>query len=212
MTRRAHHLQDDCLFDYYFAEQRGDLIDPPVAEHLTDCHACDARFAEIARFMDGLRAQAEAEADAIFTPERLRAQQQLVAHRIEHVGRAARVITFPRPFAKRTILVPSSHMAPRWTAAWVAAALFIGVALGASYEFGWRGRFAPWPNTVAQTTAPRPSRLAPLATRDTGQAPDVADDDAFLSELDNALDRPRSRELQPFDALTPHVREVSDVR
>ena len=36
----------------------------------------------------------------------------------------------------------------------------------------------------------------------------VADDDAFLLDLELALQRPNTRELEPFDALTPHVREI----
>jgi hypothetical protein len=40
----------------------------------------------------------------------------------------------------------------------------------------------------------------------------VAADDAFLSELELALERPHTRELVAFDALTPHVREVRDKR
>jgi len=35
-----------------------------------------------------------------------------------------------------------------------------------------------------------------------------ASDEAFLSDLEVALERPHTSELQPFDALTPHVREV----
>ena len=42
---------------------------------------------------------------------------------------------------------------------------------------------------------------------------DTFDDDVFLPELEFALARPHTRELQPFDALTPHVREIgSQVR
>jgi hypothetical protein len=37
---------------------------------------------------------------------------------------------------------------------------------------------------------------------------DPLDDEAFLLELEFALARPHTHELQPFDALTPHVREV----
>jgi len=32
--------------------------------------------------------------------------------------------------------------------------------------------------------------------------------DAFLTELEFALQRPHTRELQPFDVLTPHAREI----
>ena len=41
---------------------------------------------------------------------------------------------------------------------------------------------------------------------------DGAADDVFLSELEFALDRPRTRELVAFDAFTPHVREIRDIR
>jgi hypothetical protein len=41
---------------------------------------------------------------------------------------------------------------------------------------------------------------------------DGAADDAFLSELEFALDRPQTRELVAFDAFTPHVREIRDSR
>jgi hypothetical protein len=37
---------------------------------------------------------------------------------------------------------------------------------------------------------------------------DSIDDDAFLMQLEFALERPHTQELQPFDALTPHVREI----
>ena len=37
-------------------------------------------------------------------------------------------------------------------------------------------------------------------------------DDAFLSELEASLERPRTRALQPFDDLTPHVREIRAIR
>jgi hypothetical protein len=90
-------------------------------------------------------------------------------------------------------------------AAAAAAGLFVGVAVGASYQYGaHRGILT---ETLArQTTAPR---LMPAGTR--GMSPaQVAADDAFLSDLETALERPHTRELLAFDALTPHVREVSN--
>ena len=37
----------------------------------------------------------------------------------------------------------------------------------------------------------------------------IADDeDVFLSELELALERPRTHELRPFDAFTPRVRDA----
>jgi anti-sigma factor RsiW len=108
---RAHHLQEERLFDSYLAERGGQPIDPPVAEHLADCGACGSRYAELSAFMDGLRRDGEAEADAIFTPERLRAQQQQIARRIASVGRAARVLSFPGRLVQRTMDASASRNA-----------------------------------------------------------------------------------------------------
>jgi anti-sigma factor RsiW len=196
----SRHVQDDRLLDAYLAARQLEPIDPPVAEHLADCGACGARYEELAQVMDVLRVEGEAEADAVFTPERLRQQHQQIARRIEHVGRAARIISFPGRFVRRTMTASTSSTAPRWAAAAAAAGLFIGVALGASYGWGARTR-----------ALPGDMRLRPVATQGTDPV-DVAADDAFLSELELALERPHTRELLAFDALTPHVREIRDTR
>lgn len=212
MTDRARHLQDARLFDCYFSARHGDAPDPPVVEHLNDCESCHARYAEIAGLLDRLRQQGEAEADALFPPDRLRVQHQRIAHRIAHVGRAARVLSFPRQLVDRTITASPSHTAPRWIAAAAAAGLFVGVALGASYGWQWRAGSAPPAAVSENAAAAGVTAWTPIPTRGTAPAPDVAADDAFLSELELALDRPRTSELQPFDALTPHVREIRDGR
>jgi hypothetical protein len=51
------------------------------------------------------------------------------------------------------------------------------------------------------------ARVTPAAARGVN-----ADDAEFLSDLELALERPHTRELQAFDALTPHVREIRDQR
>ena len=209
MIHRAHHLQEERLFDSYLAERGGAPIDPPVAEHLADCAACGARYAELTTFMDALRRDGDAEADAIFTPERLRLQQQQIAHRIALVGRPARVLSFPGRIVRRTIDASVSRSAPRWVAAAAAAGLFVGVAVGASFQ--WRAQLQTRQGFLADAGRARAPRLAPVATRGSGPA-DVASDDAFLSDLEFALERPHTRELQAFDALTPHVREIRDQR
>jgi len=206
VRHRAHHLHDERLFDCYLTERGGDAIDPPTAEHLTDCDECSARYAELASFMDTLRRDGETEADAVFTAERLRAQQQQIARRLEQVGRPARVISFPSRIVRRTIGASQSRMAPRWVAAAAAAGLFVGVALGASYE--WNQRRVPAASFGARDLN---SRIAPVATRGS-EAVDIANDDAFLSDLELALERPHTQELQAFDAFTPHVREIRDER
>ena len=209
MITRAHHLQEERLFDSYLAERGGEPIEPPVAEHLADCAACGARYAELTTFMNALRRDGDAEADAIFTPERLRQQQQQIVRRIALVGRRARVLSFPGRIVRRTIEASGSRSAPRWVAAAAAAGLFVGVVVGASFQR--RSQVMGRQTFLSDAARGRGPRMTPVATRGTGQA-DVASDDTFLSDLEIALERPHTRELQAFDALTPHVREIRDTR
>ena len=207
---RTPHLAERLLFESYLAQQAGQPLDPPTAEHLADCPECAASFAGIVSMMDGVRAAGESEADQVFTPERLRAQQQAIAGRIEHVGRSARVISFPGRAADSRTRGSAARTAPRWVAAAAAAGLFIGAALGASYQWQVRAHGPAALHMARQTATPNLGpHVAPVATRGIGPAPSAADEDAFLSDLEAALARPRTRELQPFDALTPHVRDVS---
>ncbi|OFW18137.1 MAG: hypothetical protein A3F69_03245 [Acidobacteria bacterium RIFCSPLOWO2_12_FULL_66_10] len=203
MIYRARHLQDDRLFECYLAERHGEPMDLPAAEHLADCGPCGSRYADLATFMEALRRDGEAEADAVFTPDWLKTQQQQIAHRLEHVGRPARVISFPEPSARRAMTASVSRTAPRWVAAAAAAGLFVGVALTASYEWGSQARAARQ-RIALDAATPRP-RVTPAV----GRVESNAADEAFLSELEFALERPHTRELLAFDALTPHVREVS---
>ena len=208
MIHRAHHLQDERLFDSYMAERKGEPVDPPIVEHLADCESCGARYAELTAFMDTLRHAGDAEADSIFTVDRLRVQRQQIARRIEHAARPARVISFPGRLVRRTINASTARTAPRWSAAATAAALFLGAALGASYQWGARrGQRL----IVPDTSTARATRMTSLAPRGTDPA-DIAADDAFLSDLEIALERPHTLELQAFDALTPHIREIRDQR
>ena len=73
MNARLPHLQDDSLTDCYFAERRGEALDPPAAEHLADCQSCAERYAEFERFMTALRDEADADLDTWFPADRLRA-------------------------------------------------------------------------------------------------------------------------------------------
>ncbi len=160
--------------------------------------------------MERVRTDGDAEIDSLFPAERLRAQQQQIAKKLEHVGRAARVISFPGPATALENGGTRSPFALKWLAAAAAAGLFLGVALGASYEWESHAR-AVGSVAALRASASRGSRLTPIATR--GTVPGTpADDDAFLSDLEAALERPRTRELLPFDQLTPHVRETSAQR
>jgi len=203
VIRRAHHLPEERLLDCYLNERDGIAVDPRLAEHLTDCGECGSRYADLARFMDGLRAEAEIETDAVFTAERLRTQQQHIARRLEHAHRLGKVIAFPCPIARRAFTVSTVRTAPRWVAAAAAAGLFVGLALGASYRWEIPGRRGMLREIVTARSGP----LSPGKSRI-----NASRDDEFMSELDVALDRPRTRELMAIDELTPHFREIRTSR
>src|SRR5262245_12656637 len=153
---RAHHLHDDRLFDCYLAQRLGETADPPAAEHLADCEDCARRYAELAHVMDAVRADGDADAEAAFTADRLRAQQQQIARRLEAISRPARVLSFPGRVVQGTIRA-STMRSPRWTAAAAAAGLFLGIALGASYEWEWQPRGASPAMAVRSRVAPVPA-------------------------------------------------------
>lgn len=208
MKSREHHLAEERLFDCYLTAQNGEPVDPPVAEHLLDCAPCSERYADLARFMDMLNADAAAASDAVFTPERLRAQRQQIARKLEHLGYPARVITFPghavHPHAGSS--VPRS--ARRWIAAAAAAGLFIGVGTGLLLDWERAPGRGPSGIVARRTVLTTPTASVP-GEIDLTRYDRSADDKAFLSELELAGERPRIRELSAVDALTPHVREVN---
>jgi hypothetical protein len=197
---RAHHLHDDRLFECYLAGLEGTAVDRLVAAHLAECAACAAHLRELVDFMIGLRTEADADTDAIFTPERLRIQQQQILHRLEHLGHAARVLSFPARLMGRRMAHTASRIAPRWAVAAAAAGLFVGVGVGTLIE--------PVRREAPAAIAPFPMVVSPALT--VSDPLTTGDDDTFLSDLEMALSGPRNRELMPFDALTPSVQAVSN--
>jgi hypothetical protein len=206
---REHHLQEERLFDCYLATTGGDVLDPPVADHLTDCRQCAERYAELTQFMEMLRTEAATEADAVFTPERLRTQRTHINRRLEHLGHQARVITFPDRASGRHFGTATPRPARRWIAAAAAAGLFVGVATGLFLDregrYGSRHPLATSRQAILTTPGHIEGRIE-LVRPDPFES---NSDQAFLSELELAGERPRIRELTAVDALTPHVREVN---
>jgi hypothetical protein len=207
MMGRSEHLHDDRLVECYFADRRGEPLDPPSAEHLADCEACGMRYVDLVTFFNDVRTESDAETDAVFTPEHLRQQQEQILRRLEHASRSARVISFPGQSATHPIVSAAGLVGPRWLAAAAAAGLFVGVAVSGTILRPGRTvtpmRVANVPSAAARL-APSPAVLVNAPTN----VLDSFDDDAFLLQLEFALERPHTQELQPFDALTPHVREI----
>jgi hypothetical protein len=218
MTIRTPHLQDDTFVDCYYAARRGETLDPPSAEHLADCHECARRYSEVGAFLNSLSEEADADVSALFPPERLHAQQVDIARRLELVGRAARVISFPGRAVAAANGVPQTRtplvrrISSRWVAAAAAAGLFVGVAAGTVFSprlnVAREGRRAGLTATGRQGLVSAPSRLSPAAGEAVKAVVDM--DDMFMSDLESVLDRPHTSELVAFDALTPHLRDVRD--
>ena len=206
----AHHLHDERLLDCYFAERGGDAVDPPLAEHLADCGACGARYAELVQFMEELREDAEARErrrlhgrpaprPAAEDPAPARARRALGAgHQLP--GRARSAAASPR--ARRGSRRAGSPRPPRQGCSSARPRACSSTSTRADRQV----------TQLASARASRPSpHAARLAAADAPAAPSSeAADEAFLSELETALDRPQTRELKPFDALTPHVGLVTN--
>ncbi len=195
MIGRSRHPHDERLFTCYVAERNGELIDPPLAEHLADCAECGVRYDSLVRFMDDLHTGADADVDALFPADRREAQRTQIARRIDHLGQAARVISFPARAAEGAGPSPAQRTA-RWVAAAAAAGLFVGVIVGTLSNIG-----APVESVevaVSQPGASEPVRFRlPM------------DEESFLREVELARGRQRARALMPLDAFTPSVREIS---
>jgi len=207
----ARHLPEDRLFECYLAEQTGERMEPPSAEHLGDCPRCAARYADLRRFMNGLRTEADDELDEVFSTDMFRAQQQNVLRRLEHLAHPARVISFPGHPPGQAAAAPRARLAPRWIGAAAAAGLLVGVAAGSLIYSN------DSTDESTQVVVRDGARVAPPVTFD-GPPDPLADserntdlnelNEKFLSELEIALERPHTPELVAIDDLTPHVREV----
>jgi hypothetical protein len=201
----ARHLDDDSLYEAYLTSRRGVALDPRLAEHLVDCPACEGRYAELLGVMDDVVAAADADIDGLFPSERLRAQQARILSRLEHLARPARVLSFPgRPVA-RSFGAARPRVATRWIAAGAAAGLFIGVGLGLFLDFGASpGAGSPLVDASQVSSASTPAQPTLALEAD--------DEEAFLTDLSLALESPRTRVLRGYDALTPHIMDIVDVR
>ena len=205
---RPSHPHDDRLLEHYAALRTGGPLDLPTAEHVATCSECGARYAALVELLGTIPAESAAEADEVFTIDRLRRQQHQILRRLEHLGHPGRVLSFPDRIGE-TIGRRSLRVAPRWLAAAAAAGLFVGVAVGgAFFQDGLRRTAMLKRSSSAQTVssliyAGSEPTSVPTTSRD------VLDDDAFLSDLELALERSSPGELVPLDALTPHLRGLS---
>jgi hypothetical protein len=187
------HLSDDRLIELSLDRS------PSASErkHLGACAACDARREDLSRLLAATVSVATAEADAVFTPERLTRQRARIVQRLEQEGRPGKVVIFPagqmhhpRPLRARPGM--------RWVAGAAAAGVVIGMLAG---------HYAPYfplqgtrPSVFAEV---RPEAVA-LQTVSTTMS-----EEEFLGRLERAIDGTGGPTLRPLHDLTPLVWEVS---
>jgi anti-sigma factor RsiW len=193
---RRSHLSDDRLIDVCLDKTRS----PAEQEHLDSCPACAERSAHLTRMLTDIATVTVAEADAAFSAERLAKQRARILQRLEHEGRAGRVISFPS-FPANSTHRPSLRDRPgmRWIAGAAAAGLFIGVLAGHLAHVVAPNQWSVSPTQVA--LQPEGTTLHAVSTS--------LSEDEFLGLLEVAIEGTSGASLRPLDDLTPRVWEVA---
>lgn len=168
--------------------------DRALPDHVAACTACSARWRALAAALESDRAALTEAADVYFPADRLERQRRYVASRIEHGRRAARILRFPAMGVRDT---PRRQVARRSIAAAALLGLTVGALAGRLLE-----RHAAAPEAVR---VPAAVSVAADPDADTMAHAAVTADEAFLSDLEQALASPRPAPLSALDALTPQV-------
>lgn len=176
---RRGHLSENALVEVWNTGVR--------PAHLDACDICAERALEISRWLEDVRALGRAEADAVFSDERLTAQRGQVLARLAQLDRPAKVISFPA----RTLLLSDPAGGRRITPAWLAAAAVAGLILGIAS--GELSHLATWGQPD------RPAVIAGPAT------PSAADGERFL---DGIFERPGFGALSTLDEMTPRAADM----
>jgi hypothetical protein len=182
--------------------------DAGAERHLDTCGDCRVRYAAFREWLEQMRDEAVAEADDVFGPERLAAQQAAITRRLEGLEHPARVLAFPR-FARP--IATDQPLGRRWIAAAAAAGLIVGLGLGQVLEFS---RATPAPRQAETATTERQlARGTPPATDAVrlGVTPAVSQisDEDFLDDHELAQSQARVPEsLQYLNAITPLSRDL----
>ena len=150
-----------------------------------------------ARLMDDVSAVLRAEADVVFTDERLARQRAHILRRIEEETRPGQVIAFPNAQPARPALRARPGM--RWIAGAAAAGLLIGVAAG-HLAHDLPGGIRAVPSQAVASGGLQPTLQAVSTT---------VSEDEFLGQLEIAIETTGGSALRPLDDLTPLVWEIA---
>ena len=193
------HLDDSALAQVWTDRTLAEHDAMRSAEkHLRVCEECRLRFADLAGWLETVAADARAEADEVFGPDRLTSQKAQILRRLEGLEHPARVLTFPH-FARP--LSVDRLPRQRWVAGAAAAGLVIGVALGQVFQFGF---YNPDPQPQIVASAGGSAEVPRVAV----QPASIPGDEAFLFDEPVAATTVRVPEaLQYLNAVTPSSRD-----
>jgi hypothetical protein len=185
MMRRGHVSETELVKALLTGDQ---------PRHLDRCDLCADRAAELGRWLDEVKAVADAELDTAFPAERLAAQQAQIMRRLEQADEPARVLEFPRQSARVARETHGRRVAPAWVGVAAAAGLVVGVI---------SGQMTARHEQTATTTPP-------IAAIDLASTPAAAATPATPASLNGA--RPEGPSLLDMDleAYTPDTLRVFD--
>jgi hypothetical protein len=187
------HLSDDRLIDVCL-NQAPATTDQ---QHLASCGVCEERRANLARILTEVSDVAVAEADVLFTQERLDRQRAHILQRVDQEARHGRLISFPASPGSSPTLLRARPPAARWIAGAAAAGLFIGLLAGHLTHDFTAGRVLPSRAVLPSST---PTYQAVSTTMS---------EEEFLGRLEIAIEGTGGTALRPLDDLTPLVWEVA---
>ncbi len=156
--------------------------------HMDRCDICADRAVEIGRWMDEVQREGAEAADAVFTPERLSAQQSQILRRLEQVDNPARVIAFPAA-GRSERLTGDRRVAATWVGVAAAAGLVVGLV---------GGQMSARLNQRAPLLAP----ASPSNSDATGSPVDAR----FLDESYDQISIPA---FEMMDEMTPRLTHLS---
>jgi len=143
---RQGHLSEQALMEALTGGDR--------PAHLDRCDLCADRAVDLARWMDAAREDARDASDAVFTSERLAAQQSQILRRLEQVDSPARVISFPAAIRAERGDVSGRRVAVSWVGVAAAAGIAIGIVGGQVSARLMQTPQAPVPLAAEATTSP----------------------------------------------------------
>jgi anti-sigma factor RsiW len=172
---RQGHLSDQALVEVWTTGVR--------PEHLDRCGQCAGRALEMSRWLEDVQTVGRADADAVFTEDRLERQRESVMDRLAELARPSKVISFPAASLSERQAQPRRRLNAGWLAAAAAAGIMLGVVT-VELSHLWSNDGAP--ATVAATSP-------------------ALSDAANVDLLDGAFELPSMGALSALDEMTPRL-------